>query len=134
MKFKLVLKTKDVAKSWSFYSAIGIKWLGGEDQIADPTAFQDEANPMGLPELWGNLGGVELVFFLDETDAINEKSSAIFRISVDDVTMVTRIVDKLESMKLFDPDPEFDKEYNRILILDPDGRRVELCGASLYGF
>lgn len=131
MQLKLIVTTFDAAKSWAFYSAIGIRWLAGEDRLSDPTELQSDPNPMGLPVLWGDFGGTELIFFSDTSPARAE-FSMILQIDLEDDSTVAQVLSKLESIELFVSCPEFNREDGRVVVLDPDGRRVELCSPSPF--
>lgn len=133
MEAKLIFLTSDVEKAWLFYSAIGIQWLAGEDSITDPTELQNTANPQGLPELWGKFGEVEIIFFSAASAAKQPSKTLItLLLNIDDDKTVATAIQKLKSLGLFFPDAEFDPRYNKITILDPDGRKIDLCGPTVF--
>ena len=125
MQTKLILLVKDVKRTWEFYTAVGIKWLAGEDQLT-PQSFP-LTDCMGLPQLWGSLGGIELIFFRSE----DSKSTACdnrtqFVLNLDDESALTEIIADLEA-KQFLTREAVERDSARVIIADPDGREIELC-------
>lgn len=139
----IVLFTSNLGDVQSFYSAIGISWLGGgEEQIGEtglPLSVERCPKPYGgpgvegagLPDLLGSFGEVELWFYLlkSANPAANIPNTRL-RIVVEDPE---KAVQKLKELRLHKPFLEGVWGSNQLLI-DPDGRNVELASPHDYAF
>jgi hypothetical protein len=123
---KLVLHTSNLARAQTFYSTLGIMWVGGTEGQFD-TSFRPEqaADVMGLPFLWGEFENIEFIFYFRESSAANEFSNTELCIRYASVGDSSRILKLLKELNLFVPAPGF-SEFNR-MIIDPDGRYVVLA-------
>jgi len=132
MNVKIILEASKIAECWAFYSALGIEWLAGEDQVSDLKAFTETPNEKGLPELWGKLGNVELLFFRNSKQKSPERGM-ILQVNIEDQNAMTEVLEKLKVKNVLVLHPQSDVEEGYVRISDPDGRILELSNASYFG-
>jgi hypothetical protein len=130
----------DLEKTQKFYSAIGMTWLGGEEVAIGksglPVDCEKSEYITQFPHLWGNLGNIEIVFYL-ETDFLGthpranskDTGNSVLLVYYDEFDDVAKIIERLKTAGLFIPvrdDPTSPR------IADPDGRVLELCPSCFY--
>lgn len=129
-EIKLRFATADLGRTHEFYSIAGIKWGDDDWQLGEsglPTHVEQHPELGSLPHLWGTVDNIELLFYFDrEKQPSQDKASAILMFYFEDDAAVTKALDALEGKDLFHPAPDFDRKFNR-MVMDPDGRYVELC-------
>lgn len=128
MKSRLLLNTRSLKRSFAFYSALGITWLAGEDSSHDIPDVEEAE--MGLPNLWGQMGDLELMFYSVPDMRPATDVSATLLISYEDDAEIVATLKKLEKAGLLTKHADFDRNTQRKLF-DPDGRLIELIGPGL---
>jgi len=128
MKFEIILKTRSPNKARKFYSIIGIKWLGGEDLVGEIQESEDE---MGLPDLLGEFGNIEISFYIDRSIEAQDRSSLVLVFYVDSFKILESIISKLIKENLY-VKVESRKPFCEETLLDPDGHRIAICVASPF--
>jgi hypothetical protein len=129
--------SSDLGKVQKFYSAIGISWLGGEEEIGLtglPVSVERCPKPYGgpgvegagLPDLWGDLGDVEFWFYLLKSpDLLDKLPNTMLSIKVDDPNLV---IARLKEIGMYRPYPD-DPWRSPWVVIDPDGRHIRLLPA-----
>ena len=130
MQSKFLILTTDLKKLWLFYSALGIRWLCGESEIKDMSSLETKA-PMGLPDLNGEIGGVEFFFCLEPNIKTGPINDTILLLYFDSESAVAATLTRIKEAGLFVPHQDFNAEY-LFRILDPDGRIIQLVGPSPF--
>jgi predicted lactoylglutathione lyase len=135
-EIKLVFYVSNLRASQSFYSAIGIEWLGGQEveigKSGLPIIEEEGSNSQGLPSLWGDFENVEILFYLKKTANVEQPSKdVLISVYFEELDAVSLVVQKLEKIGLFSPTPGFNKVSGGI-VLDPDGHQICLCGPSPF--
>ncbi len=134
-EIKLLLHTADLFKSQAFYSALGITWGCGEDlkfgKSGLPENVEQHSELSSLPHLWGDLGATEFIFYLEKGRAVEIKPSTIFMVYFEDQTAVDLVILRLKDLGLFVKAEGFDPKFRR-LVVDPDGRYIELCSPNPF--
>ncbi len=126
---RLVLRTRDLAKTQEFYTAIGIAWLGGGPEVIGksglPLSVERCPPPYGgvpglqtagLPDLQGDFGEVELWFYLDPSLTVIESIPHVqIGFAVEEPE---RVLGTLKSLGF--------RVMANSTVVDPDGRHVDL--------
>jgi hypothetical protein len=130
---RILFFTSDLSRTQKFYTALGVKWIYGKQLvIADSGLPEGEhskaTSERGLPDLWGDCGDIEFVFFLRK-DLIRSDSTLrlAFRLDVDDPSAISK---HLKAEGLFVPATPIGNPP-LIEILDPDGRHIILSPMGL---
>src|ERR1051325_4538414 len=102
IELKILLFTSRLAKTQSFYSAVGIKWVGGHNARIDES-FRPErpTDVMGLPFLVGDLGNVELNIYFRETPVVLQEPHTEIVVAFPETGDSARVVEKLKAAALF---------------------------------
>jgi hypothetical protein len=129
MKSRLLLNTRSLKRSFAFYSALGITWLAGEDRAQDIPDVEEAE--MGLPNLWGQMGDLELMFYSAPNASPATGAAATLLVSYQDDAEILAVLEKLNAVGLLAKHSDFDGQTQRKLF-DPDGRLVELIGPSPF--
>jgi hypothetical protein len=125
---KLQLFVSNLSKTVKFYSAIGIEWGKSVDLGITPEMIKKleaECSILsGMPQLWGKLGNIEVIFFY-RSDPITSGNDMQILWYLNRTGAVAEIVKKLKEEGLFSVEGDFEKTRGGVL-LDPDGRRIEV--------
>jgi len=131
---RLILYTRDLTKTQTFYSILGIQWLGG----SGPEEIGHSGLPIsvekskrwsrggvitGFPDLIGDLGHIEIGFILDKNFRPNSiEKSYVLQI---DVGNPSGVADQLLTAGLFIDAAQLCRTP-LVGVLDPDGRQIIL--------
>lgn len=124
MKIELILKTRNPNKTRDFYSALGIKWLGGEDLVDEIQEYED--GNMGLPDLVGIIGNVEISFYIDRNFVGGNICSPLIAFNPVSSEEFESIIMRLKEDNLY-VKTENSKPFIQETLLDPDGHRIAIC-------
>lgn len=136
IEVKFVLYVRDLRKTQAFYSVLGVQWLEGREveigKSGLPLSEEEYPSPQGLPHLWGHWGTVEVLFYLNK-DLIAPSiiMDVVTHVNLNEMDSVSIIVTKLKELDLYVPSSGFD-EFAGGILLDPDGRQINLCGPNPF--
>lgn len=129
---------EDLEKTQKFYSALGMTWLGGKEVSIGKSGLPVDCERLEyvaqFPHLWGNLGSMEFVFYLESYfKKANPKANSqgteksVLLVYYGEPDHVAKIIEMLKSEGLFVP---LEDHPLGARIADPDGRVLELCSPS----
>jgi hypothetical protein len=124
---RFLFYTPDLGTIQTFYTILGIKWIYGRELVFSETGLPEgphskASHERGLPDLWGDFGDLEFVFFLDRSLSLHPYAGLAFRVDVEDPSV---IVTHLKAAGLFVP-ASARGNPPLVEILDPDGRHIIL--------
>lgn len=129
---------EDLEKAQKFYSVIGMTWHGGKEVAIGksglPVNCENSEYGAQLPHLWGNLGSMQFVFYLESyfkrtnpNANLKDTGKSVLLVYYDEPDDIPKIIEKLKSEGLFVPIGDHPLSPR---IADPDGRVLELCPPS----